>query len=57
MTREEIMRRLWDDECFVDDNTLTVNVNRLRKVLEGASLTDFIATKKGVGYQLRHSKA
>lgn len=57
VTREEIMRRLWDDECFVDDNTLTVNVNRLRKVLEGAGLTDFIATKKGVGYQLRYSKA
>ena len=46
------MRRLWDDECFVDDNTLTVNVNRLRKVLEGAGLRDFILTKKGVGYQL-----
>lgn len=52
VTREEIMRRLWDDECFVDDNTLTVNVNRLRKVLEGAGLRDFIVTKKGVGYQL-----
>lgn len=52
VTREEIMRRLWDDECFVDDNTLTVNVNRLRKVLEGAGLRDFILTKKGVGYQL-----
>ena len=53
VSREEIMRRLWDDECFVDDNTLTVNVNRLRKVLEGAGLQDFIVTKKGVGYQLR----
>lgn len=53
VTREEIMRRLWDDECFVDDNTLTVNVNRLRKVLEGAGLEDFILTKKGVGYQLK----
>lgn len=52
VTREEIMRRLWDDECFVDDNTLTVNVNRLRKVLEGAGLQDFIVTRKGVGYQL-----
>lgn len=52
VTREVIMRRLWDDECFVDDNTLTVNVNRLRKALEGAGLTDFIMTKKGVGYQL-----
>ena len=51
VTREEIMRRLWDDECFVDDNT--VNVNRLRKVLEGAGLQDFILTKKGVGYQLK----
>ena len=53
VTREEIMRRLWDDECFEDDNTLTVNVNRLRKVLEGAGLQDFILTKKGVGYQLK----
>lgn len=52
VAREEIMRRLWDNECFVDDNTLTVNVNRLRKVLEGAGLQDFIVTKKGVGYQL-----
>ena len=52
VTREDIMRRLWDDECFVDDNTLTVNVNRLRKVLEEAGLRDFILTKKGVGYQL-----
>lgn len=53
VTREEIMRCLWDNECFVDDNTLTVNVNRLRKVLEGAGLQDFIVTKKGVGYQLK----
>lgn len=53
VAREEIMRRLWDNECFVDDNTLTVNINRLRKVLEGAGLQDFIVTKKGVGYQLK----
>lgn len=52
VSREDIMKRLWDDECFVDDNTLTVNVNRLRKVLEGAGLSDFIITKKKVGYQL-----
>lgn len=52
VSREDIMKRLWDDECFVDDNTLTVNVNRLRKALEGAGLTDFIMTKKKVGYQL-----
>jgi len=52
VSRETIMKRLWEDECFVDDNTLTVNVNRLRKRLEGAGLKDFILTRKGVGYQL-----
>lgn len=52
VTREEIMRRLWDDECFVDDNTLTVNMNRLRKKLEETGIHDFIVTKKGIGYQL-----
>ncbi len=52
VTREEIMRRLWDDECFVDDNTLTVNINRLRKKLEAEGIGNLIVTKKGVGYQL-----
>lgn len=52
VTRESIMKRLWDEECFVDDNTLTVNINRLRRVLEEGGLKDFILTKKGVGYQL-----
>ena len=51
--RESIMKRLWDNECFVDDNTLTVNMNRLRKKLEEAGIENFILTKKGVGYQLR----
>lgn len=55
VSRENIMKRLWDNECFVDDNTLTVNVNRLRKVLEEGGLKDFILTKKGVGYQLCRS--
>ena len=50
VTREEIMQNLWDSESFVDDNTLTVNINRLRKKLSKAGLHDFIATKKGVGY-------
>lgn len=50
--RESIMKRLWEDECFVDDNTLTVNMNRLRKRLEEVGLKDFILTRKGVGYQL-----
>ena len=50
VTREEIMQYLWDSESFVDDNTLTVNINRLRKKLDEAGLTGFITTKKGVGY-------
>lgn len=48
--REEIMEALWDSDYFVDDNTLTVNVNRLRKKLEDMGLNDFIQTKKGMGY-------
>ncbi len=50
--REEIMVRLWDDDCFVDDNTLTVNMTRLRKKLEEISLENFIQTKKGQGYRI-----
>ena len=43
----------WETDAFVDENTLTVNVARLRKKLEGIGLTDFIVTKKGVGYQVK----
>ncbi|MDL2219230.1 response regulator transcription factor [Ruminococcaceae bacterium OttesenSCG-928-O06] len=50
VAREAIMRRLWDDESFIDDNTLTVNMGRLRKKLQAAGLADFITTKKGEGY-------
>jgi len=50
VSRESIMKRLWDNECFVDDNTLTVNMARLRKKLEAAGMADFIVTKKGLGY-------
>ena len=50
VTREKIMRKLWESENFVDDNTLTVNVTRLRKKLEYVGQTDFIITKKGQGY-------
>lgn len=50
--RETIMKMLWDDECFVDDNTLTVNMNRLRKKLEGIGIKDLIVTVKGIGYRL-----
>ncbi len=53
--RDSIMKRLWDNECFVDDNTLTDNINRLRKKLEEAGIENFILTKKGVGYQLREA--
>ena len=50
VSREELMRELWDDERFVNDNTLSVNVNRLRLKLEEIGLTDVIVTKKGLGY-------
>lgn len=50
VSRDEIIRALWEDDSFVDDNTLTVNVTRLRRKLEEAGLKDFIKTKKGIGY-------
>ncbi len=50
VSREKLMERLWETDSFVDENTLTVNVNRLRKKLDAAGLTDFITTKFGVGY-------
>ena len=52
VNRDMLMKRLWDDECFVDDNTLTVNMNRLRRRLAEIGLCDFVQTKKGVGYFL-----
>ncbi|MEA0555714.1 response regulator transcription factor [Lysinibacillus irui] len=50
VSRDELMRKLWDDERFVNDNTLSVNVNRLRTKLEDIGLRDVIQTKKGLGY-------
>ena len=50
VSREELMERLWSTDSFVDENTLSVNVNRLRKKLEGAGLFDAIRTRKGEGY-------
>lgn len=52
VSREAIMKRLWDNECFVDDNTLTVNMARLRKKLEAAGMAKFITTRKGLGYRI-----
>ena len=52
VSREAIMTCLWESDSFVDDNTLAVNINRLRKKLAGAGLGDFIRTRKGVGYQV-----
>ncbi len=50
VSREKLMEALWESGDFVDENTLTVNVGRLRKKLENAGLKDFIITKSGVGY-------
>ena len=50
VSREKLMERLWETDSFVDENTLTVNVNRLRRKLAAAGLEDMIATRHGVGY-------
>ena len=50
--REDLMTRLWETDCYVDENTLTVNINRLRRKLAKIGLTDFILTKKGLGYMV-----
>jgi len=50
VSREDLMLNLWETDSFVDENTLTVNVARLRKKLEVSELPDFIKTKKGMGY-------
>lgn len=52
ISRDRLLRELWEDERFVDDNTLTVNVNRLRRKIEATGLKDYIVTKVGQGYLL-----
>lgn len=52
VSREDIMTDLWDSEAFIDDNTLTVNITRIRKKLEEIGLQDIIETKRGQGYIL-----
>ena len=55
VSRDDMMIALWQSEQFVDDNTLSVNINRLRKKCEQLSLTSFIQTKKGLGYKLYYA--
>lgn len=50
VSRDDLMQVLWNDEQFIDDNTLTVNVNRLRRKIALLGLDDFIVTRKGMGY-------
>lgn len=52
VSRDVLMTKLWESDNYVDENTLSVNVNRLRKKLDGIGLTDFIVTKKGIGYRV-----
>lgn len=53
VSREDIITKLWEDDSFIDDNTLTVNMTRLRKKLDKAGLPDIILTKKGIGYMIK----
>ena len=52
VSRDTLMQKLWETDSFVDENTLTVNMTRLRRKLEGLGLENFIHTKKGLGYLL-----
>lgn len=54
VSREKLMELLWETDSFIDENTLTVNVGRLRKRLDGAGLENFITTKFGVGYLIEN---
>lgn len=52
VTREALMTKLWESDSYIDENTLSVNVNRLRKKLDGIGLGAWIVTKKGIGYRI-----
>lgn len=52
VSRDKLMKRLWETDCFIDENTLTVNVTRVRKKLSIAGIEDFITTKRGMGYMV-----
>ncbi len=53
VTRDTLMNKLWETDCFVDENTLSVNITRLRKALASIGITDLIKTKKGMGYIIK----
>lgn len=53
VSRDEMMNGLWDNELFIDDNSLTVNINRLRNKLKEAGLENIIETKRGQGYIIK----
>lgn len=52
VSRDTLMTKLWESDSYVDENTLSVNVNRLRKKLESVGLSEFVLTKKGIGYRV-----
>ncbi|KXT73350.1 Two-component response regulator [Streptococcus sp. DD10] len=54
VSRDDLMKELWNSDFFIDDNTLSVNIARLRKKLDEIGLVQFIETKKGIGYSLSH---
>ncbi len=56
VSREDIMECLWDNESFIDDNTLTVNITRLRNKLEELGLKELLETKRGQGYILKRGE-
>ena len=51
-SRDEIINDLWQSDEFVDDNTLTVNINRIRRKMEGIGIQNFLLTKRGQGYMI-----
>lgn len=54
VSREKLMEHLWETDSFVDENTLSVNMNRLRKRLDSVGLNNFITTKFGMGYLIEN---
>ena len=56
VSRDALMQKLWETDSFVDENTLSVNINRLRRKLDELGLSDFIRTKKGMGYLIENDE-